>query len=145
MQPVPKVRIASPYKNCPFCGEQILSVAIKCKHCQSMLDNIVAGVADPGPASEALIPKVKTKTSDKSRGIYIILGLFLGFFGVHNFYRGNPEVGIVELLVSCLLFVAEMFLPENLILIFVFGLYAVIILCETLFATMDGAGAKMRM
>lgn len=26
------------WKRCPFCGEQILSIAIKCKHCGSMLD-----------------------------------------------------------------------------------------------------------
>ena len=26
-------------KNCPFCGEEILIIAIKCKHCQSFLEN----------------------------------------------------------------------------------------------------------
>jgi hypothetical protein len=26
-------------KACPFCGEQVLSVAVKCKHCGSMLDS----------------------------------------------------------------------------------------------------------
>lgn len=27
-----------PTKKCPFCGEEILEVAVKCKHCGSMLD-----------------------------------------------------------------------------------------------------------
>jgi hypothetical protein len=27
-------------KNCHFCGEEILEVAIKCKHCQSMLATV---------------------------------------------------------------------------------------------------------
>jgi hypothetical protein len=29
---------AEPTKRCPYCGEQILAVAIKCKHCGSMLN-----------------------------------------------------------------------------------------------------------
>ena len=29
--------MGSEFKNCPYCGEQILDVAIKCKHCGSML------------------------------------------------------------------------------------------------------------
>lgn len=37
-------------KECPFCGEEILARAIKCKHCQSMLPE------EPPPAQEAFIP-----------------------------------------------------------------------------------------
>lgn len=36
-------------KNCPFCGEEILSSAIKCKHCHSMLNEDVKNVS-PGSA-----------------------------------------------------------------------------------------------
>lgn len=34
----------------------------------------------------------------KSRGVYVILGLFFGLLGVHNFYAGRFGVGVAQLL-----------------------------------------------
>jgi len=34
-----------PKKDCPFCGEEVLAVAVKCKHCGSELTETSAGVA----------------------------------------------------------------------------------------------------
>jgi TM2 domain-containing membrane protein YozV len=39
--------------------------------------------------------------SDRSRGVYIILGLFLGVLGIHNFYAGRYLAGTLQ----CVLFV----------------------------------------
>ncbi len=37
---------SKPTKSCPYCGEEILAVAVKCKHCGSRL------TAPPSPASQ---------------------------------------------------------------------------------------------
>ena len=40
----------------------------------------------------------------KSRLVYILLAIFLGGFGVHNFYAGYIGKGVAQLLITLLLF-----------------------------------------
>jgi TM2 domain-containing membrane protein YozV len=40
---------------------------------------------------------------EKSRVTYVLLGIFLGWLGVHNFYAGHIGRGIAQLLILLLL------------------------------------------
>lgn len=41
LQSIPQAqKSAQEYKNCPYCGEQILKIAQKCKHCGEFLENL---------------------------------------------------------------------------------------------------------
>lgn len=84
---------------------------------------IYEGSYTPPSGSETRAQLVK---SAKSRGVYVILGLFFGLLGVHNFYIGRFGVGAAQLLVTCILgwfvvglvitavwAIAELFLVKN--------------------------------
>jgi LITAF-like zinc ribbon domain len=57
--PVPKppgpddfrIEVADEYKECPFCSEQILSTAKKCKHCGEFLMTVAQNQSPPPPPS----------------------------------------------------------------------------------------------
>lgn len=66
---------------CKKCGKEIVEEAVVCVHCG-------AAVAQSG---------------DKKRITYILLGAFLGCFGVHNFYAGYTGRAIAQLLITLLL------------------------------------------
>lgn len=67
-------------KKCPFCGEEILEEAQKCRHCGEWLGQ--------KPVSQ----------NQKSRTIAVVLALFLGGVGAHKFYLGKPGQGLLYVL-----------------------------------------------
>ena len=67
---------------CPYCKEDILDGAIKCKHCDSTL-NSQGGMVIP---------------ANKSKITAGVLALLLGHIGIHKFYLGSWGWGIIYLL-----------------------------------------------
>jgi len=62
-----------------------------------------AYAASPNPSSYQHVPQVITYTgTPKSRTTYIVLGIFLGGLGIHNFYAGYTGKAVAQLCLSVL-------------------------------------------
>lgn len=71
---------------CPNCGAQTMPGANACTNCGVMLAN---------PAQQQGVPT-------KSKVAAGLLGIFLGAYGVHNFYLGNTGKAVAQLLITVL-------------------------------------------
>jgi TM2 domain-containing membrane protein YozV len=113
--PMPPMPLALPSRStrkgiaeCNDCGGAVSKRAEVCPHCGA-----------PVGASGFDVPERQgshsrhrgRQGSDKSRVAYVVLGLFLGHLGIHNFYAGYTTKGIVQLLITLLtgIFIVPLF------------------------------------
>lgn len=76
-------RVGSGYRYCAFCGAESMPGATMCTHCGHMLTGYAQANA-------------------KSKIAAGLLGIFLGYFGVHNFYLGYTGKAVAQLLITLL-------------------------------------------
>lgn len=104
--PAPQTPPHAATKKCPFCAEEILAAAVKCKHCQSSLTGqapapVTIGRVDPGAE---LLGEIHRSPGSISRLGYTGIGI-----GIFSFVAGIPS-GSVGLMGGGLFFVIASFL-----------------------------------
>lgn len=77
---------------CRYCGNQILATAAMCMKCGSPIGSLQNGMSNNN-----------STVTQKSRTAYVLLALFLGGLGMHNFYAGYFGRGITQLLICIFL------------------------------------------
>ena len=91
--------------NCPYCSNSLPPNVNQCPSCGAAVSQQPAPPPQyaPPPPQYAPPPQYgQPVMSTKSRVVYIILGIFLGELGVHNFYAGRVGVGVAQLLITVL-------------------------------------------
>lgn len=71
-------------KYCPNCGTELQEGAEVCLKCGKLING----------------KTVKQQTGQKSKLAAGLLGIFLGGWGIHSFYLGNPGKGVSQIVVT---------------------------------------------
>lgn len=129
---------------CPYCQEVIAEGARKCRFCGEILDSTLRDIENL-KSQQANAPYIINNNNNnnnnmagmggypippKSRIVYILLALFFGGLGVHNFYAGRSGAGVAQLLITLFLFW----------LIFPIVIVGIWVIIEMIVVTRDGRG-----
>jgi len=95
---------------CEYCDNEIPSGAQRCPSCGATVRSQPTIVVSPAPSGQANIPPSRqtqipvqeAQGPVRSRVAYILLGIFLGLLGIHNFYAGRTYRGLGQLLTTLL-------------------------------------------
>ena len=103
-------------KYCPNCGTENVDTNMVCTNCgvafvQQAAPTPVAPVQQAAPTEMAAAPVIEqpvapvqqaapVQSGAKSKVAAGLLGLFLGGFGIHNFYLGNSKKGAIQIVVT---------------------------------------------
>ena len=79
-------------KFCASCGTQLEDNIEFCSNC---------GAPQNGAGSQATTQQVANANPEaKSKMAAGLLGIFLGAWGIHNFYLGNTSRGVIQIIVT---------------------------------------------
>ncbi len=125
------------YRECPFCGEDVLEQAKKCKHCGEVLDLPLRAAQEVKRSARGRGVDSLDEISPVARTTYILLGIFLGGFGIHNFVAGRTACAVGQLALSVVSLPLLFLCGLGLFTIWVPGVWAIIEVCTV---EHDGAG-----
>ncbi|WP_207776158.1 NINE protein [Victivallis vadensis] len=114
-------------KECPFCAQKINIRAKKCPFCREAIDPVLIMLekqqnTQGREINITLDSGRPTVHIPKNRTSYILLGIFLGALGVHNFYAGYQGRGLAQLLIT-------IFLGWTILFLLITSLWAIIEVC----------------
>lgn len=95
---------------CKNCGQQYVTdeavMCVKCGCQKGMGNNFCPQCGQPTPPNSTVCLNCGISlqtfgaTSEKSKMAAGLMGIFLGAWGIHNFYLGNTTRGIIQILVT---------------------------------------------
>lgn len=82
-------------KFCTNCGEKLNEKDVFCSKCGASVETGIP-VENNQPTTQTVNPRINAKSKIAGG----LLGIFLGYFGVHNFYLGYTNKAVAQLLLT---------------------------------------------
>lgn len=127
---------------CEYCDNEVPAGALHCPSCGAAIRSQQAIIVSPAssvqpsdlPGIHSPMASSESQNPGRSRVAYILLGVFLGVLGIHNFYAGRTYRGLGQLLTTLL--AGWMMLP-----LFGVWVWSLVDICAL---TTDGDGQKFQ-
>lgn len=119
--------------NCVECDREVSDKATACVGCGAPVGSTRLSPPPLHAGQVYAAPHAQPQPVARTRVAYILLGLFLGGLGIHNFYAGYHGRGIAQLLITLLL-------GWLIIGVVITGLWALI---EVITVDTDATGVRM--
>lgn len=123
-------------KFCTNCGTEIEKGQDKCVVCGKVFNYKKEPISETYKGINSAI-----NPGEKSRVIAVILGIFFGSYGIHNFYLGYKNRGIIQFLLSFFTFLFS--LPLIGFFVFIWGITETILILIRVIDK-DGYGNSIR-
>lgn len=96
---------------CEYCENEVTTGVNRCPCCGGPISSNLHGQMTSAPINDMGIGLPEKLNEDcvvphkgKNKWVFILLGVFLGGFGVHNFYAGYIARGVIKVLITIVSF-----------------------------------------